>query len=464
MIKKMLLFIILYIYIYMAYLRKAKEQQEDLDFIELSSYNNAIAEKMMKDAFPRPKSVVPMKGGPSAEAILEYEASMSKPYIDPHNGTVYNLKIGFNSPDLVGVQTVEQYQESFGVLSPEATAEINQANANRAYYIAENDAYIDMINRFLQGKTSIRPRTDEEQAIFDELEFPTYKAEELVSNIQKDAIAHKQPFNMRDTIDMITQYWSNIKKKYEDSNQTMRNTTAAEIQRLQDNAINTEKANEVRGQQIKANDEKIKEFEKTLNITSKGLFTPERRIGETNEAYLARMETELTDASTAPPYIIREQASMMTSRKFREKLKEIIKSVAEIEQIMSSITDDEEREEIIKNWSDVKPRLLKLNMVNNNKFKPTEYKEFFDAYMVRDRYGLSNVENALKQVGSSLASDISGLRANLGAPLTVEPIRVATTADATDGVTYTYNTIDDPTDVTGYGKIFAVTVLKMIVK
>lgn len=430
----------------MSYLRKAKEQQDDLDFIELSFYNNAVSEKMMKDAFPRPKSVVPMKGKPSAEAILEYESNLSKPFTTP-DGRVYNLKIGFNPPDLQ-IATDEDIDRDLELLSPDDIDYLNRENVEFARQSSDLEKGVMFIREYLTGN-SIIPDDRQEEDIIRQIGFPFSTLAEEIAEAKQRKIDAGQNYTVGDTR-LITYKYIKLEQELQQKLNERRDRVAKNAQAIDDNPRKMDEKNQIRGTQAKVNAEKIKEFEDTLNTSSRGLFNPKQQVGEDASEYLQRMKDELANASEAPEDLLDEQASMMISRKFKEKLKEVIKSIAEIEQIMASIPDVAEREDIIKNWADVKPRLLKLNMVNNNKFKPSEYKEFFDAYMTRDRYGLSNVENALKQVGQSLSSDIGEIKlAVLGSKKNIG-------SEIVGDYTYTYQFELDQDDPAKRAKIFIV--------
>ena len=107
--------------------------------------------------------------------------------------------------------------------------------------------------------------------------------------------------------------------------------------------IHNEKANQAQIKQDneleiattkKNNQEKIQQYKDELNILNNKSFTTEQLPSETEEQYYQRLRL---NAETTEPDEDLENAKLLTLKKFKQNMKEIIRSDVKIEQICNEL-------------------------------------------------------------------------------------------------------------------------------
>lgn len=391
----------------MVKISNTKDEQDLLDFIELSAYNNATMLKAMTEAFPKPVSVVKSKlSGPTASAIADYENDLSKPFF--YKGKTYNLKPGVNiselpeSVDYPNLKTEAQLNAEKGVLTEDAIRRLTDAKNQNSELNKILEEKITMLNKYFQLKT-ITPQNQRELDIKNELRLRDNINDEIEDLMTSDTLTRAKAFKR------IDEQYKPVRIQLNDDLQRQQLENAKIDQDIRENDLKKEEVIKAHGDELRENAEKIKKFQSSISLSSSGLFNPEQNEGESNEHYLERMKTEIEEARVAPEEVLIAQSELYISKKLKDKLSEVIKNISDIELVMSNIPELEIRQDIIKNWENIKDRLIKLNMVNNKLFKPQEYVEYFEAYNNRDVYGLKNIDKSIKDFGRDIKRDILSL-------------------------------------------------------
>lgn len=142
-------------------------------------------------------------------------------------------------------------------------------------------------------------------------------------------------------------------------------------------------ANEGRKQETrKRNKEVIEKYKDAIHILNNGQFSTHQQANETEEQYLERLrrnaETEVVDMKL-------QDSKALTMKRFREKLKELIRNPSIIDQVANQIDNSFDtitnRFELLKKWPDVSRRFIKLYGQNNSHITADDILFFFREYL-----------------------------------------------------------------------------------
>lgn len=134
----------------------------------------------------------------------------------------------------------------------------------------------------------------------------------------------------------------------------------------------------------KNNADKIRQYQEELLVMNSGNMSLKKQPNETEEQYLERLrqnaEIEVTDTKI-------QNAKQLTMRKFREKMKEIIRNEVLIEQVSNSVDADNtndvtNRLSILKKWEDFKKKFLEIYGFDNKFINYSDILEFIHLYLL----------------------------------------------------------------------------------
>ena len=137
-----------------------------------------------------------------------------------------------------------------------------------------------------------------------------------------------------------------------------------------DNFLKEQKNREKENESTKAvvggrNKQKVKAYQDELNVLNKGSFTSEQLPSETEAEYYERLKN---NAELTTPEENLDNAKVLTLKRFNEKMKEIIRSSAKIEQISNTIDKFGEvsnKLKVLKKWNLFKTKFSRIFGINN---------------------------------------------------------------------------------------------------
>ena len=157
--------------------------------------------------------------------------------------------------------------------------------------------------------------------------------------------------------------------------------------------IHNEKANQAQIKQDneleiattkKNNQEKIQQYKDELNILNKNSFTTEQLPSETEEQYYQRLRL---NAETTEPDEDLENAKLLTLKKIKQNMKEIIRSDVKIEQICNEFdpfNQVDNKLQLLKRWPKFKTEYEKIYGLNNSSVTADDIIEFMKLFIKTD--------------------------------------------------------------------------------
>ena len=311
---------------------------------------NTITEEMIreyKEQFPNKFEFesVDEEGTP----IKEYRQFIT-PEVIPTLDEIEELP----SRDLFESRVVEQYRRSKRDLEEQAR-ELNR-------YIKDNHKEQEQLDKAV-NRGSIRPvdYMNEKERLFAQLEELT--AEYTAIQAQAD--------NVNAHIDIMHSRYDELEKGN------------ADIKRR--------------------NLDKVEAYKNTLNILNKGAFQTQKGLNETEEEYLERLRQ---NAEILAPEEEEQDATFYMLRRFKDKLKEIIRNPVQIEEIANTFTPTD-KTSIVKQFPLVKKTFSNIYGINP-KIKTGELITFLNQFTEQGESGLSvAIEHELKQEHAPGGGDFS---------------------------------------------------------
>ena len=157
--------------------------------------------------------------------------------------------------------------------------------------------------------------------------------------------------------------------------------------------IHNEKANQAQIKQDneleiattkKNNQEKIQQYKDELNILNNKSFTTEQLPSETEEQYYQRLRL---NAETTEPDEDLENAKLLTLKKFKQNMKEIIRSDVKIEQICNELdpfNQVDNKLQLLKRWPKFKTEYEKIYGLNNSSVSVDDIIAFIKLFIISD--------------------------------------------------------------------------------
>jgi hypothetical protein len=134
----------------------------------------------------------------------------------------------------------------------------------------------------------------------------------------------------------------------------------------------------------KNNQEKIQQYKDELNILNKNSFTTEQLPSETEEQYYQRLRL---NAETTEPDEDLENAKLLTLKKFKQTMKEIIRSDVKIEQICNELdpfNQVDNKLQLLKRWPKFKTEYEKIYGLNNSSVSVDDIIAFIKLFIISD--------------------------------------------------------------------------------
>ena len=132
------------------------------------------------------------------------------------------------------------------------------------------------------------------------------------------------------------------------------------------------------------NKKKINKYKEELNILNSRAFTTEQLPSETEEEYYQRLRD---NAQITEPEENLQNAKQMTLDSFKDKLKEIVRNQAKLEQISNTIDsfgEVDNKLKLFKKWELFKSRFLKIFGSNNTFVTVDDIVEFINEFISTD--------------------------------------------------------------------------------
>jgi len=132
------------------------------------------------------------------------------------------------------------------------------------------------------------------------------------------------------------------------------------------------------------NKKKINKYKEELNILNSRAFTTEQLPSETEEEYYQRLRD---NAQITEPEENLQNAKQMTLDSFKDKLKEIVRNQAKLEQISNTIDsfgEVDNKLKLLKKWELFKTRFLKIFGSNNTFVTVDDIVEFINEFISTD--------------------------------------------------------------------------------
>ena len=143
----------------------------------------------------------------------------------------------------------------------------------------------------------------------------------------------------------------------------------------------------------KANKEKLEKYNAEMSVINSGKFNLEQQPNEDNEHFLQRLkgnaEVEIPDANL-------ENAKFQTMIKFKDKMKDILRSEWKIESVISRIDRFgyvDNRLFLLKRWELFKTSFIKLFGVNNPDLSVSDIVAFINSFISKN----GDVDETLKE-------------------------------------------------------------------
>ena len=132
------------------------------------------------------------------------------------------------------------------------------------------------------------------------------------------------------------------------------------------------------------NKKKINKYKEELNILNSRAFTTEQLPSETEEEYYQRLRD---NAQITEPEENLQNAKQITLDSFKDKLKEIVRNQAKLEQISNTIDsfgEVDNKLKLLKKWELFKTRFLKIFGSNNTFVTVDDIVEFINEFISTD--------------------------------------------------------------------------------
>jgi len=155
------------------------------------------------------------------------------------------------------------------------------------------------------------------------------------------------------------------------------------VNNLKDQNKQIKLANKGRIQETKQKNKVITDkYRDALNALNSGQFSTEQQANETEEQYLERLrrnaETEVVDMKL-------QDSRALTMRRFREKLRELVRKDSIIDQVSNQIDGDfndvSNRFELLKKWPEVSRKFIQLYGQYNPQVTADDLLFFFNEYL-----------------------------------------------------------------------------------
>jgi len=129
----------------------------------------------------------------------------------------------------------------------------------------------------------------------------------------------------------------------------------------------------------KINQERVKNYQETLNLMNRGAFQQDKMPNETDEDYVTRLQANAEQEYTDETLF---EADMEIKRKFKEALKKLIRDDVKIEQVANNIRTNELgiKTDILKRFPLFKKKFLDLYGLNNSVLTATDITNFIKAF------------------------------------------------------------------------------------
>ena len=175
---------------------------------------------------------------------------------------------------------------------------------------------------------------------------------------------------------------------------------------FQDKLLEREQHNALITIKRQNNRDLVEKYKQELNILNSDKFQMTQLPTETEAQYLERLQQ---NAIQDIPEHELQDAQREVQRKFREKMKELIKNASKIDQVCNTIDElgkIDNKAQLLKIWTYVKTKFLSLYGFDNKAVSPTEIVELFNLILSR---GLE--EAIYNKPKSSIAPSLTGITA-----------------------------------------------------
>ena len=152
------------------------------------------------------------------------------------------------------------------------------------------------------------------------------------------------------------------------------------------------------------NKEKIRAYQEALNVMNKGAFKEEKRYDESEEEFLQRLQQNAENSTIDETKF---QALEFIRKKFKEHLKELIRSDVIIEEVANELKMDGDQEEqrakldVNKKFALFKSAFITIFGKNNASLKAGDIVEFIHEFVKGDVSSIASVIQGEKAKGST---------------------------------------------------------------
>lgn len=371
-------------------------------------------DRMTQRAFPNPKQQAPKKPLTivDVEVIKEYQRQFNEPVkeqqydLDEESGELILRLLPDGTPDY------KLKPKKFRVVPP---PDLDVVDANM-FFTTPTDAEIEKTYNDLQemkvfleaGNVALPSLIKQRKFILDIIDNlpspqtfinepsssgrfimranPNYERQRLQVEAEKEKMLNKkeqidrQIARLTEEIKEITDLYNNLTSEYQKI-ESYRSMNDAEIAKVK-----------------QTNASRIKNYQDTLNLMNRGAFTQEQMPDETEEDYVARLQTNAEEEYVDETKF---EAEMDINRRFKQALKSLVRDDVIIEQVSNSIGSGEEgiitKTEILKRLPLFKKKFIELYGINNKSVVLNDIINFINAFSS----SLKGDNSLMKYVGAT---------------------------------------------------------------